>query len=463
MKEKVEELKRYAVRLKSGNNNLGSGVLWKPRLCQKHNLYIFTAAHVIKNQENILVEFERDEGTIELAINELVISDKYQKDGDPFDVAIIPIDYEYQELTSYRVAELSHDLNKILKNPQLVMLGFPEEGGIDSSFGLSMDTLKCEYEAVDRSIEAIKYKFVVPNIDNSDKNSELTGFSGAGIFAQIDSEIVLLGIHKGALGENAARGNLLGTTVDFIREMCIENNYDIPENTEIVNGDLSDRRTFFIEDIMEDLKEDDYDKEFVNEYNGMIEEKEKIQQNKSFCENKEKIAKDIFQTVRTQLEEYIKRVFGGVTISQIYSKIEPHKRFTKLQYKVSINDNGVPELYMKVLNDKNEDIMPELFFSSAQLNTVALSVFLGGALSTSNPKVNTIFIDDPIGHFDDLNVLSFIDVLRTIISETDWQIIISTHEESFYEIMKVKLNPKYYNSKFLIFKDEGNVEEDLKV
>ena len=44
-----------------------------------------------------------------------------------------------------------------------------------------------------------------------------------------------------------------------------------------------------------------------------------------------------------------------------------------------------------------------------------------------------------------------------------WQIIISTHEESFYEIMKVKLNPKYYNSKFLIFKDEGNVEEDLKV
>lgn len=204
-------------------------------------------------------------------------------------------------------------------------------------------------------------------------------------------------------------------------------------------------------------------KEFVNEYNGMIEEKEKIQQNKSFCENKEKIAKDIFQTVRTQLEEYIKRVFGGVTISQIYSKIEPHKRFTKLQYKVSINDNGVPELYMKVLNDKNEDIMPELFFSSAQLNTVALSVFLGGALSTSNPKVNTIFIDDPIGHFDDLNVLSFIDVLRTIISETDWQIIISTHEESFYEIMKVKLNPKYYNSKFLIFKDEGNVEEDLKV
>ena len=103
---------------------------------------------------------------------------------------------------------------------------------------------------------------------------------------------------------------------------------------------------------------------------------------------------------------------------------------------------------------------PELFFSSAQLNAVALSVFLGGALSSYNSKVKTIFIDDPIGHFDDLNVLSFIDVIRTIISETDWQIIISTHEENFYEIMKVKLNPQYYNSKFLVFKDEGIVVED---
>ena len=77
-------------------------------------------------------------------------------------------------------------------------------------------------------------------------------------------------------------------------------------------------------------------------------------------------------------------------------------------------------------------------------------------------KVNTIFIDDPIGHFDDLNILSFIDVLRTIITETNWQIIISTHEENFYEVMKIKLNSKYYNSKFFKFKDEGNIEEDME-
>ena len=59
-------------------------------------------------------------------------------------------------------------------------------------------------------------------------------------------------------------------------------------------------------------------------------------------------------------------------------------------------------------------------------------------------------------------MLSFVDVLRTIISNTDWQIFISTHEERFYEIMKVKLNPQYYNSKFLKFKEEGIIVEDTE-
>lgn len=201
-------------------------------------------------------------------------------------------------------------------------------------------------------------------------------------------------------------------------------------------------------------------KEYVKKYNRLEEERIELQKEKEFIECKLQIAKQIFLSAQKQLEEHIKKIFGGITISHIYEKIEPHKRFRRLQYQIEFSDEGKPELYVKVLNDEEDGVVPELFFSSAQLNAVALSVFLGGALSSYNSKVKTIFIDDPIGHFDDLNVLSFIDVIRTIISETDWQIIISTHEENFYEIMKVKLNPQYYNSKFLVFKDEGIVVED---
>lgn len=155
-------------------------------------------------------------------------------------------------------------------------------------------------------------------------------------------------------------------------------------------------------------------------------------------------------------------VFTAAHVIKNHENVEVEFWHHENVVKLSVEKNmiAISKTYVKVLNDEEDGVVPELFFSSAQLNAVALSVFLGGALSSYNSKVKTIFIDDPIGHFDDLNVLSFIDVIRTIISETDWQIIISTHEENFYEIMKVKLNPQYYNSKFLVFKDEGIVVED---
>ena len=49
MKNLKERIKKYAVKLKSENNDLGSGVLWKSASCPENSLYVFTAAHVIKD------------------------------------------------------------------------------------------------------------------------------------------------------------------------------------------------------------------------------------------------------------------------------------------------------------------------------------------------------------------------------------------------------------------------------
>ena len=50
-----EDLKKYAVRIKAGDQMLGSGVLWKPTDCEHNRLYVFTAAHFIKYSENFEV------------------------------------------------------------------------------------------------------------------------------------------------------------------------------------------------------------------------------------------------------------------------------------------------------------------------------------------------------------------------------------------------------------------------
>lgn len=146
------------------------------------------------------------------------------------------MNYEYKEFQEYKIIEIEKDLNTISENPQLSIVGFPKEGSINTSFRLSKDILLCRYEDYDKTMEMVKYKFVDSNIDNSDKNAELEGFSGSGIFAEIDSEPVLIGIHKGALGQNVARGNLIGTVADCIRKICQIKGCELPEKSNEIMG-----------------------------------------------------------------------------------------------------------------------------------------------------------------------------------------------------------------------------------
>lgn len=111
-----------------------------------------------------------------------------------------------------------------------------------------------------------------------------------------------------------------------------------------------------------------------------------------------------------------------------------------------------PQLFIEVCEGEEsskEVYRPETYFSTAQLNTVAFSSFFGRALSTNNLPVKTICIDDPIGHFDDMNILGFTDMVRCILEKQDCQIIMSTHEEKVYQIMKRKLDPNFYNTLFI--------------
>ena len=70
MKNLKERIKKYAVKLKSENIDLGSGVLWKSASCPENSLYVFTAAHVIKDYKDISVEFEKDGEVVEVCVTE---------------------------------------------------------------------------------------------------------------------------------------------------------------------------------------------------------------------------------------------------------------------------------------------------------------------------------------------------------------------------------------------------------
>ena len=76
--------------------------------------------------------------------------------------------------------------------------------------------------------------------------------------------------------------------------------------------------------------------------------------------------------------------------------------------------------------------------SSGQLSAVLLSFSLALNKIYAGDTFNTLLIDDPIQCMDDINMISFVELLRQEFADT--QVIMSTHEEIFSNFIQYKFN-----------------------
>ncbi len=183
---------------------------------------------------------------------------------------------------------------------------------------------------------------------------------------------------------------------------------------------------------------------------------------------KNKVSSKIFAE-KQQLEEKIKKdvdnFFHEELINQIYSKIDPHPDYKKVSFKCSF-ESGVGKLNVFVTGENdNKPLSPSLYYSTAQLNVLSLSIFLAKALhakDNNGKPVDCIFIDDPIQAMDSINILSTIDLLRSLVANYDKQIILSTHDENFHRLLEKKIPPEYFDSKFIELETFGKVKVESK-
>ena len=177
--------------------------------------------------------------------------------------------------------------------------------------------------------------------------------------------------------------------------------------------------------------------------------------------------KDMFSDDINKIDDEIKsninEFFYVDLINEIYNTIDPHPDFKHINF--NYVPNKKPELHITVSDKKDTTkISPALHFSSAQINVLSLSIFLAKALNTRNNDgdiVDCIFIDDPIQSMDAINILSVIDLLRNISVRFNKQLIISTHDENFHELLKKKIPCNLFRSKFLRLESFGKVSTDL--
>lgn len=191
------------------------------------------------------------------------------------------------------------------------------------------------------------------------------------------------------------------------------------------------------------------------EYDTLLKNVKSIDNNKTIIDNeKDKLQK--------YLEDFIAGFFQLDIINKLYNTIDPHPEYKKISFECDFSRKD-PRLNILIFSEQgNKDsIVPNLYFSTAQINILAFCIFMAKALfakTDTGDDLGCIFIDDPIQALDDINILSMIDLLRNVAFSLDKQIVLTTHDKDFFELLKTKVPDRLFNSRFIEFKERGVLE-----
>ena len=170
------------------------------------------------------------------------------------------------------------------------------------------------------------------------------------------------------------------------------------------------------------------------------------------------------QGLATHIQTHINSFFHKELIVDIYSKIDPHPDYKEIDFTCNFDDVS-PKLtvFVKTQGQQGKYISPSLYFSAAQLNVLSLSIFLAKALNATDDKdraIDCIFLDDPIQSMDSINILSTIDLLRSLVINHKKQLILSTHEENFHLLLQKKIPRNLFRSKYIELETFGKIKQD---
>lgn len=188
----------------------------------------------------------------------------------------------------------------------------------------------------------------------------------------------------------------------------------------------------------------------------------KQQKNIKNIDNNKTIIDNEKDKLQKYLEDFVAGFFQLDIINRLYNTIDPHPKYKKICFECDFSHKDLRlNILMFSEQENKESIVPNLYFSTAQINILAFCIFMAKALFTktdTGDDLGCIFIDDPIQALDDINILSMIDLLRNVAFTLDKQIILTTHDKDFFELLKMKVPDRLFNSRFIEFKERGVLE-----
>ena len=163
------------------------------------------------------------------------------------------------------------------------------------------------------------------------------------------------------------------------------------------------------------------------------------------------------------IEQYLNKFVAGYfeldLINRLYNTIDPHPDYKQVRFECDFKTKQ-PRLKVLLNNieDGKDSIVPNLYFSTAQINILSFCIFLAKALFAKDSEgrsLDCIFIDDPIQALDEINILSVIDLLRNVAFSMDKQIVLTTHDKNFFELLQKKVPDSLFDSRFITLPERG--------
>lgn len=237
-------------------------------------------------------------------------------------------------------------------------------------------------------------------------------------------------------------------------------------NLENVTINILKKKDVELKDLLSDLNSiveyfpDDNDKEILKSYFTSQNEKRELENYITKLEiikdDREQIQKNSEFIQNNIINKILKR---NEMVNWIFNKINPHPFFNSVEFDY-VKNQGTNFKYKNDVDNNAFDIYLDHIFSSAQLNVLALSIFLGLGLTQKCSNIDQLFLDDPIQSMDDINILSYIDLMRAVVDSDviSKNIIISTHDDNFAKLLSIKMRNKdfkVYN--FISYSKEGPI------
>lgn len=334
--------------------------------------------------------------------------------------------------------------------------------GTDNVLQYKLDDWKKQKEEV--LAETVKWK---KEID--DANAEISKLKEEGV-----EEAKVISLQQRQISFSSEYTKVkekLMETYNFLKTKCLMESISLPMDSEQIN-------TVYQEAIRKshERRSELNDKlEVVKEYIRIIGIVGKYSENENFKKQYDVLEikrqkdiknKEIVDQEKTRLEKYLKDFVNGFfkldIINKLYNTIDPHPEYKKISFECDFSLKD-PRLNVLMYSEKEgrDSIVPNLYFSTAQINILSFCIFMAKALFAKTDKkedLGCIFIDDPVQALDDINILSMIDLLRNVAFSLDKQIVITTHDKDFFELMKMKVPERLFNSRFIEFKGRGVIE-----